>query len=70
MMSQRQGQPITIPDFLPAELSKVSLDLAAWVADGKATPDQLVSVLGRLAELGYVTTGNGYYLYTRGAIKV
>ena len=34
------------------------------------TVEKFLSVLSRLAELTYLTTGNGYYLYTKGIIKL
>ena len=70
LLSQGQAKPIELPENLPKELSLASLDLAAWVADEKRSPSKLVAILGRFSELSFSTTGNGWYLYAKGKIKI
>ena len=50
-------------------LAEVTDDLAKYVA-GEADSQALCDLLGRFAELGYVTTGNGQYLYEKGVLKL
>ncbi|MBI4308678.1 MAG: hypothetical protein HY684_07730 [Chloroflexi bacterium] len=62
---------------LPAEfydaLTKTVEDLAEVVATMQASArrkdvSSIPDVLARMAELSYMSTGNGYYLYTKGAL--
>ena len=44
-------------------------DLVSWI-EGNQGREKLLGILGRIAELGYIATGNGYYLRDRGLIKL
>ena len=56
------------PVFMRA-LTQAAKELTDWMAqDG--TPEQFLAIMSRFAELGYSTTGNGYYLMGRGYIKL
>jgi hypothetical protein len=53
------------------QLSKTASDMAAYFEkreDGD-NKEELFQVLGSLAEVGYVASGNGSYLYEKGVIK-
>ena len=57
------------PDVSPA-LDQVVADLANIFAATEPDVTRLQEVLGRVAELAYVTNGNGHYLWLKGLIKV
>lgn len=57
------------PGALYEALTQVADDLAQYVAQEPET-QSLSDLLGRLAELNYLATGNGYYLYEKGLIKL
>lgn len=59
-----------IPNGLPEALDQVANELAALFAARQIDDSQLQRVLARAAELGYAVTGNGYYLYLKGQIKI
>ena len=44
-------------------------DLVSWI-EGNQGRERLLGILGRIAELGYIATGNGYYLRDRGLIRL
>jgi hypothetical protein len=50
-------------------LTQTSVELADYI-ERKGTEEELCILMGRLAELAYVTTGNGYYLLQKGDIKL
>lgn len=56
------------PGFMDA-LTNTAAGIAALFGSRKVDSLALHRLLATLAELTYVTTGNGYYLYLRGAIK-
>ncbi len=56
-------------EFFPA-LEKAGEEIATYVASGKQPKEVLYGALERIAELTFLSTGNGYYLYLRGKIKV
>jgi hypothetical protein len=57
---------ITIPEGLFNYLAQNLQDLAdALLKDG-----DMITPLERIAIAGYVTTGNGYYLYQKGILKL
>ena len=59
------------PAALLEKLVDVAQELADYIDKNKdSDQESLMEILGRLAELGYVTTGNGVYLYERGSIKI
>jgi hypothetical protein len=54
------------------QLTKIASDLASYfekVGDD-TNRNELYQILGRLAELSYVTSGNGSYLFEKGLIKL
>ena len=57
------------PGFLQA-LDAVAEELASIFEADVIDAARFYVALGRLAELGYVVTGNGYYLYLKGMIIV
>lgn len=59
-----------VPQELPEALTKVAADLAELFEDSKQDPVRLYEVLTRVAEVAYTATGNGYYLYLKGAVKL
>ena len=61
---------IDIPEGLPQALDEVADRLAGVFEQPEVDSNQLTNVMKRIAELAYVTTGNGYYLYERGTLKI
>jgi hypothetical protein len=59
-----------IPKGFVEALTELSTELADLFQSRAIDQEKLHQLLVRLAELTYVTTGNGYYLYLRGAIKI
>ncbi len=57
---------IKIPDELLGRLLAVTEELLEAVEKD----ENLYKVLKKYALLGYVTTGNGYYLYKKGLLKI
>jgi hypothetical protein len=52
------------------QLTNAASDLAAcFETEDETDKEELCRVLGRLAEVNYVGTGNGSYLYEKGLIK-
>ena len=53
------------------KLTQAASDLAAYFEkpENESTGGELCQVLGRLAEIAYVVSGNGSYLYEKGLIK-
>lgn len=55
---------------IPAELFlRLSTDLMALAASIESD-EPIIEPLARIAVAGYVTTGNGYYLYQKGLLKL
>jgi len=73
-MLGRISQPAPLsedmPQELPEALTKVAADLAELFESPEQDTAKLHEVLARVAEVAYIATGNGYYLYLKGAIKV
>ena len=59
-----------IPSELWGALDKLANELAELFHGKQIDGGALMHVLTRAAELGYVATGNGYYLYLKGEIKI
>ena len=59
-----------VPPELPEALDRVAAGLATLFEDERIDEVKLYQVLARAAELGYVATGNGYYLYLKGQISL
>jgi hypothetical protein len=70
----RISQPVPLSEDLPQELPEALTKVVADLAELFESPEQdtakLHEVLARIAEIGYTATGNGYYLYLKGAIKI
>ena len=61
---------VRLPRAVFDMLTVATEDLAAYVADGMNDQETLYGLIGRFAELGFVTTGNGHFLYHKGLIKL
>jgi hypothetical protein len=65
LMSQGQAVP-TIPAPVFDKLQRSLYDLAGYIEEGKPT----YPVLERISNLAYSTSGNGYYLFLKGLLKL
>ena len=61
---------IDLPDNLPQVLDEIAGALADVFAESQVDSEEIYRIMQRIADLSYVTTGNGYYLYTRGMLKI
>lgn len=54
------------------QLTHIASELASYFekTEDEANKEELFEILGRLAEISYVTVGNGSYLYDKGLIKI
>ena len=59
-----------VPRELPDALMKTALEFAELFESPEQDEAKLYEILGELAEIAYAVTGNGYYLYLRGAFKL
>jgi hypothetical protein len=59
-----------MPQELPEALTKVAADLAELFERPEQDTVKLHEVLARIAQIAYTATGNGYYLYLKGAVKL
>lgn len=51
-------------------LAQIASDIAEYFETGKDNINELHDILGRIAKIGYTTTGNGAYLFERGIINL
>ena len=65
MATQGQSAP-TIPPSVFDKLQENLEDLATYIEEGKKT----YPVLQRISNLAYSTSGNGYYLFLKGLLKI
>ena len=65
-MSARQEAGISIPDGLFNSLEKALEEMVDRIEQGVET----YPALQKMVSLAYSTTGNGYYLYLKGMIKI
>ena len=65
-----QDRVVGLIGNIPEELEKVSGDLAAIFAAEPMDKASLLHVLSRMAELAYLTSGNGKYLALRGHVTI
>lgn len=52
------------------KLTQVASDLANYLEKSKNDGRKLCQILGNFAEISYVATGNGSYLFEKGSIKL
>lgn len=54
------------------KLTQSAADLAAYFekADNEGSKEELYQILGHFAEIAYAVSGNGSYLYEKGAFKL
>jgi len=65
LISQGQSVP-TLPEGIFDRLQEALEDLATHIEEGKRT----YPVLERISNLAYSTSGNGYYLFLKGMLRV
>lgn len=62
-----QGQSVaTFPPPVFDKLQEALSDLAEYIEEGKRT----YPILERISNLAYSTSGNGYYLFLKGSLKI
>jgi hypothetical protein len=61
---------IDLPDNLPEILDEIAGALADAFSGSHVSSEELYRIMQRIADLTYVTTGNGFYLYERGVLKL
>ena len=59
-----------LPQELPEALTKAARELTELFEGSEQDTAKIHEVLARIAEVAYTATGNGYYLYLKGAIKL
>jgi hypothetical protein len=65
LMSQGHSLPTFPPEFFD-KIQSLLTDLASYINDGKHT----YPILENISNLAYSATGNGYYLYKKGSLKL
>ena len=65
------------PELMPidwnaifAKLTQVASDLTAYIEKGKDNKEELCTIMGQFAEVEYSVSGNGSYLYEKGAFTL
>jgi hypothetical protein len=58
-----------IPEEVPQALTETAEALAELLEEPEQDSAKLFALLARVAEIAYTTTGNGFYLYVKGAIN-
>ena len=69
-IASRSEQGVALPPSLFERLTQLASELADYISDRDEVDTRLYDLLAGLAELAYASTGNGYYLYTRGTLKL
>lgn len=59
-----------LPETLAEALDEVADDLAGVFEANVIDSDKLNSTMQKIAALSYASTGNGYYLFVRGTLKI
>jgi len=59
-----------VPNELPDALTTVTNEIAVLFEQPEQDSVKLHGLLSRLAEIAYTATGNGYYLYLKGAVSL
>lgn len=62
--------PAGVPDGVLQALDEISAELAAAFEGSEIDMPRFHAALAKAAELTYVTTGNGVYLYQKGHVKL
>jgi len=52
------------------KLIQAAFDLTTYFEKAESSKEELYQILGRFAEIAYVVSGNGSYLYEKGIIKL
>jgi len=67
LVLRSQGQAVAnFPPTVFDKLQEAVSELAKYIEDGKQT----YPILERISNLAYSTSGNGYYLYLKGLLKI
>lgn len=61
---------VDLPDNLPRVLDEIADSLASVFEARSIDSDKLKSIMEKIADLSYASTGNGYYLCMRGTLKI
>jgi hypothetical protein len=69
-IAQRAEPVISLNEDYWKALTDVCRGLAEYVESDDDNSALLLGLLARMADLSYMTTGNGYYLHMKGEIKV
>jgi len=67
LVQSSQGQSMTT---LPPKLFDGLQDALSLLADSIESGERTYSILERIANLAYSTSGNGYYMFLKGMLKV
>ena len=59
-----------VPGEVPDALTRVAGALAELFGAPEQDTGELHQLLARISEVAYTVTGNGYYLYLKGAVKL
>ena len=62
-----QGDIAPLPDDYFDQLTKATVELTNYV-ENDGSGDELVQLMGEFSQIGYATTGNGYYLIQKASI--
>lgn len=68
-IDSRLERVLILPDVFWEALADVARSLADYV-EKHGDESELCRIMGRFAELAYITTGNGYYLFSKGQITL
>lgn len=63
-------EQVKIPPEVPDALDNIARDIATLFEGKKVDDTRLFQILARAAVLAYAVTGNGFYLYLKGDIKI
>ena len=61
---------VDLPETLSEVLDEVADSLASVFEAQAIDSDKLSSIMAKIADLSYASTGNGYYLYVKGTLKI
>jgi len=69
-MLGRVSQASPVPRELPGAITRVAGDLAQLFESPRQDTAKIHELLARVAEIAYTATGNGYYLYLKGTVRL